>query len=78
MMTDSRTIHYRESLPADDPRYQEVVARPVMKAVDSMPFAFRHLVHEYGYVDVYRAWKRGMSPKQIEDTAERAGGIFIL
>lgn len=47
------------------PEYIKRVAGPVMNAVDDMPKAYREVVNEYGYVDVYRAWCRGISPAQI-------------
>lgn len=56
--------------------YTDRVASPVMDAIDRMPQAYRVLVNEYGYVDVYRAWKRGLSPSQIRQRA--AGGMFSL
>ena len=56
--------------------YSERVASPVMNAVDQMPAAYRELVHELGYVDVYRAWKRGWTPAQIRSRA--ADGTFHL
>jgi hypothetical protein len=49
--------------------YTTRVASPVMDAVDHMPQAYRELVNEYGYVDVYRAWKRGWTPAQIRQRA---------
>ena len=75
---DSATQHFREKVPGDDPRYKGAVAEPVMNAVDAMPQSYRLLVHAYGYVDVYRAWKRGMSPDEIRARAEAAGGVFAL
>lgn len=56
--------------------YSQRVASPVMDAVDRMPFAYRQLVHDLGYVDVYRAWKRGWTPSQIRSRA--ADGTFHL
>lgn len=47
------------------PEYTERVAQPVMGAVDTMPCAYRQLVNEYGYVDVFRAWRKGYSPEKI-------------
>lgn len=58
--------------------YQERVARPVMHAIDAMPKLYRDLVQDYGYVDVYRAWKRGISPDVIRARAEANGGRFVL
>jgi len=58
------------------PEYTERVAGPVMNAVDTMPRAYRELVNEYGYVDVYRAWRKGMSPQAIKDRSR--DGTFHL
>ena len=58
------------------PEYTERVAGPVMQAIDTMPRAYRELVNEYGYVDVYRAWRKGMTPQAIRDRA--ADGTFHL
>jgi hypothetical protein len=81
MRSDSQvgvTAGFRAKMPADHPEYRERVAVPVMQAVDALPQAYRRLVHEYGYVDVYRAWKRGLPPEAIRAAAERAGGVFSL
>jgi hypothetical protein len=56
--------------------YSERVASPVMDAVDHMPKAYRELVNEFGYVDVYRAWKRGLTPAMIRDRSR--DGTFHL
>lgn len=77
-ISDSRTAAFGEKVPADDPRFKQLVAEPVMDAVDSMPPEFRALVHDFGYVDVYRAWRRGMAPAQIRAKAEACGGRFEL
>jgi hypothetical protein len=58
------------------PEYTERVAGPVMNAVDTMPRAYRELVNEFGYVDVYRAWRRGLTPQAIKDRA--FNGTFQL
>lgn len=58
------------------PEYTERVASRVMDAIDRMPKAYRELVNEYGYVDVYRAWKRGITPAQIKQRA--VNGSFHL
>jgi hypothetical protein len=73
---DSRTPHFREKVSGDHPAYKSTVAEPVMNAVDTMPAEYRHLVHDFGYVDVYRAWKRGMSPDSIRVSARN--GVFAL
>lgn len=60
------------------PEYCGRVARPVMDAVDSMPKVYRELVNEFGYVDVYRAWRKRMSPDAIRANAAAHGGKFEL
>lgn len=56
--------------------YTERVAAPVMNAVDAMPKAYRELVNEYGYVDVYRAWRKGLTASTIRQRAK--DGTFHL
>lgn len=56
--------------------YTARVAAPVMDAIDHMPKAYRELVNEFGYVDVYRAWRRGLTPTMIRDRAH--DGTFRL
>jgi hypothetical protein len=46
--------------------YVSRVATPIMNAVDGMPPAYRALVSEFGYVDVYRVW--------LAAGADQAGG----
>lgn len=58
------------------PEYAERVAQPTMDAVDGMPAAYRALVNEFGYIDVYRAWRRGWSPERIR--AASKDGAFHL
>lgn len=60
------------------PEYSNHVASPVMGAVDTMPAAFRELVNEFGYVDVYRAWRKGWSVEAIRARAKERGGMFVL
>lgn len=81
MRNDSQTgltAGFRPKLAADDPLYRERVAVPTMEAIDAMPQAYRLLVHEFGYVDVYRAWRRGWSVKYIRMLADDAGGVFVM
>jgi hypothetical protein len=54
------------------------VAQPVMNAVDGMPRDYRLAVHDFGYVDVYRAWRRGIPVATIRAKALAAGGRFVL
>jgi hypothetical protein len=56
--------------------YTQRVAAPVMNAVDAMPREYRALVNEFGYVDVYRAWRKGWSPAMIRRNAK--DGKFAL
>lgn len=58
--------------------YANRVARPVMVAIDRLPQVWRRLVDCYGYVDVYRAWRAGLSPHEVERRAEISGGFFRM
>lgn len=69
---------YRAQLPADHPSYRERVAVPTMEAIDAMPQAYRLLVHEFGYVDIYRAWRRGLPVEIIRDRARHNNGVFVI
>ena len=60
----------------DSPEYRDRVAVPTMQALDGMPSEYRSLVNEYGYVDVYRAWRKGWSPDRIR--ASSKDGAFHL
>ena len=75
---DAGTGAFHAKLSPDHPDYSDRVAKPVMEAVDGLPEAYRACVHEFGYVDVYRAWKRGISPARIRQMAEANGGRFVL
>ena len=75
---DSQTMGYTAHVPADDPRYRDAVAIPTMAAIDGMPAKYRAVLHQYGYVDVYRAWKRGWTVARIVERADRLGGRFEL
>lgn len=52
----------------DSPEYRDRVAVPVMRAIDEMPADYRALVNEFGYVEVYRQWRRGASAHRIRST----------
>ena len=56
--------------------YSAKVATPIMAAIDNLPKAYRELVNEFGYIDVYRAWRSGMTPEQIRRNA--CDGFFVL
>lgn len=75
---DSQTSAYTAKLPADHPDYRDKVAVPTMNAVDSLPVEYRTCVWDFGYVDVYRAWLRRISPAMIRHRAGIAGGRFAL
>jgi hypothetical protein len=66
---DTQAATHIAKAPPDDPTYQSKVAIPVMNAVDSMPAVWRALVHEFGYVDVYRAWRKRWTPRMVRDAA---------
>jgi len=76
--SDTSTSEFKSKVAADDPTYKKKVAEPTMSAIDSMPKEWRELVYEYGYVDIYRAWKRGILPKKVIEIAEANNGIFKL
>lgn len=76
MNNDSQTATHKPLAGPGTDSYTELVAEPTMRAVDGMPEPYRRLIHEFGYVDVYRAWKRGMSPQRIREQA--VGGVFAL
>lgn len=73
---NSESEGYRAKADLESPEYGEKVARPVMDAIDAMHPAYRELVNDYGYIDVYRAWRRGMPPEVIRDRAR--DGVFRL
>ena len=73
---NSATAGFAPKADLDTPEYAERVARPSMAAIDAMPQAYRELVNEYGYIDVYRAWKRGYSPQTIRERTQ--DGVFSL
>ncbi len=58
------------------PEYTQRVAAPVMQAIDTMPRTYRELVNEFGYVDVYRAWRKGLTPSAIRSQVK--DGVFRL
>lgn len=61
---------------ADSEDYKAKIATVTMEAIDAMPRRYRDLVNQFGYVDVYRAWKRGWSPEYIRQRAR--GETFRL
>ncbi len=56
-----------------DADYKRKVSQPQMEAIDAMPPAYRELVHDLGYIDVYLAWKNGWSVQKIRDRVTPLG-----
>lgn len=76
---DSATPLFTPKASADDlDAHKQKVAEPTMAAIDGMPKDWRELVHAYGYVDVYRAWKRGWATHEVVEKANKNGGRFEL
>jgi len=75
---DSNSDGYAAKASPDQARYKETVAEPVMAAVDAMPPEYRALVHEFGYVDIYRAWRRAWTVPEIRERAKALDGRFTL
>lgn len=78
LSNDTSTAAFTQKVPSDHPDYKARVAEPTMAAIDDMPKPYRELVHDYGYVDVFRAWRRGRRPEMIRAQAEHNGGRFVL
>lgn len=70
---DSQTATHVPSALPGTPEYKTRVAEPTMQAIDNLSAEYRLLVHELGYVDVYRAYMRRWSPEKIRDIAARTG-----
>ena len=73
---DSETSDYVAHAQPGSEDYKRKVADVTMQAIDAMPPQYRRLVHEYGYVEIYRAWKRGWSPEKIRSRV--VNGVFRL
>ena len=69
-------FHQRGS--ADSETYREGTAVPTMQAVDALPAPVRAAVNEHGYVDVWRAWRRGWPVERIRAVAQARGGLFVM
>lgn len=69
-------FHQRGS--ADSETYRQETAVPTMRAVDALPPQIRAAVDEHGYVDVFRAWRRGWPVERIRAAALAHGGLFVL
>lgn len=65
--SDTQREGFRAKADPTEPSYKAKVAEPIMAAIDAMPPAFRVLVHDFDYIDVYLAWKHGMSARAIRD-----------
>jgi hypothetical protein len=75
---DSNASGYTAKVEPGHPDYPERVAIPVMNAVDALSKEWRMAIKSYGYVDCYRAMRRGMSVAEVERRAEANGGFFVL
>jgi hypothetical protein len=75
---DSNTQGYKAKAEPGDDAYKAQVAEPMMNAIDAMPKSYRELVHLFGYVDVFRAWRKGWSVDAIKAKAAKNGGYFEL
>lgn len=75
---DSNASGYTAKAEPGTEAYKALVAEPMMRAVDEMPSEWRELVHEFGYVNVYRAWRRRHSPSSVRAYAKVHGGVFEL
>lgn len=62
--------------PSDGPDGYKRLAEATMAAIDAMPKAYQDAVNQFGYVDVYRAWKRGIPVSEI--TRRSTTGFFRL
>lgn len=67
--TNSATSKKVAKAEPGSPEYKPMVAEPVMRAVDGMPKPFRECVHDIGYIPVYHAWRKGLSPMEIRRLA---------
>lgn len=78
LRNNSQTADFtpRGSLGSEE--YKRRTAEPTMEAILGMPEAYRNLVDEFGYIDIYRAWRRGMHPDMIRARAKANNGVFTL
>lgn len=74
--TNTHAPGFAPKASPDSADYREKVAVPVMAAVDAMPAEYRALVNDYGYIEVYRAWRRRTPPDEIIRRA--TAGAFAL
>lgn len=78
MRADSAIGTFQAKASPGTPEYKTRVAEPTMTAVDGLPKAYRAMVHEHGYIDVYLAWRKGMSVAEIQHRAAANGGLFEM
>jgi hypothetical protein len=76
--SDSSDKSFRSKVTASDPTYKEKVAEPTMAAIDSMLKEWRLLVHEFDYIPIYLAWKRGWTTTQVREKASQNHGVFTI
>jgi hypothetical protein len=78
LKSNSATPAYGAKAEPDTAIYKSRVAEVTMQTVDAMPAPYRSLVQDFGYIDVYRAWRKGFPPHMIKAAADRTGGFFVL
>ena len=66
---NSGTTLHRPKAQAGSDDYKSKVAEAIMKAVDTMPREYRDCANEIGYISVWNAYRRGMTPTQITQAA---------
>jgi hypothetical protein len=69
-------FHQRGS--ADSEAYREGTAVPTMQAIDALPKPIVAVINECGYIDTFRAWRRGWPAERIRAVARAHGGLFVL
>lgn len=70
MIIRVNTRYPADKVPLADPAltpdaYRDRMATPIMEAIDAMPSAYRALVNDIGYIEVYRAWRARKTPGDI-------------
>lgn len=75
-LANVESLRFRAHAQPNTVDYRLKVAVPVMAAIDGMPLAYRLLVHDLGYVDVYRGWRAGIPACDIVRSAAGNGGAF--
>lgn len=75
--TNTIATGYIQKMPADHPEYKAKVAEPTMQAIDGLPEEYRRLIHDYDYVDIYRAYLHKWPVELVKRAAAMNGGRFV-